>query len=135
MMLAVGGGALNCQAPPLERSGEGHRSGGHQHAVGVDDGLAADVKAGLVLQNHIAVGVEVPRICDGLGSLIWFQTTEEDEGWTKVVVWPAPMLKLCQLMKALSEVWMVNCEPWGGEGGRALADGAAGWIGLNNGLA
>src|SRR5215831_7164184 len=40
-----------------------------------------------------------------------FQTTEDADGWMKVVVSPTPMLKLCQLMAARSEVWMVNCAP------------------------
>ena len=40
-----------------------------------------------------------------------FQTTEEEEGSTKVVVSPAAMLKLCQLIKALPEVVIVSCEP------------------------
>ena len=37
---------------------------------------------------------------------------EEAEGWLKVVVSPAAILKVPQLMKALGELWlMVNCEP------------------------
>jgi hypothetical protein len=40
-----------------------------------------------------------------------FQTTEEAVGSTKVVVWPAPILKLCQLIRALPEVVMVSVAP------------------------
>src|SRR5271168_107277 len=40
-----------------------------------------------------------------------FQTTEEDEGSTNVVVSPAPMLKLCQLIAVLPEVVIVSTCP------------------------
>src|ERR1039458_730339 len=54
----------------------------------------------------------VPKICDGLASLIRFITTEEMDGWLKTVVSPAAMLKLCQLSIATGEVVMVSREPF-----------------------
>ena len=63
----------------------------------------------------------LPKIEEGLASLMWFQTTEELVGSTKVVDSPAPTLKLCQLMTVPAvAVWMVNwfpealkvAEPW-----------------------
>src|SRR5580700_7638290 len=43
---------------------------------------------------------------------MWFQTTEVADGSIKTVVWPAPILKLDQLMSVLAVVWIVNCGPW-----------------------
>jgi hypothetical protein len=37
--------------------------------------------------------------------------TESDDGWRKVVVWPAAMLKLCQFKTAAALVVMLSCEP------------------------
>ncbi len=43
---------------------------------------------------------------------MWFHTMEVDEGWLKMVVSPAAMLKGCQLRTAFCEVVvMVSCEP------------------------
>src|SRR4051812_18910598 len=50
-------------------------------------------------------------ISDFFVSLIWFQTTEVEEGCTNFVVSPGLMLKLCQLMKTWSEVWIVSIDP------------------------
>src|SRR5882757_2035395 len=53
----------------------------------------------------------VPNICDGLGSLMRFHTMDVEEGWTKVVVSPAAMLKVFQLSMAFCEAVRVSCEP------------------------
>src|SRR5215813_3057424 len=57
------------------------------------------------------LALRLPRICEGFGSLMRFQTIDEDEGWAKIVLSPRPMLKLCQLITARSEVLIVRIEP------------------------
>ena len=52
-----------------------------------------------------------PKICDGFWSLMRLTTTELTEGWLKMVVSPAAMLKLCQFKNALCEVVMVSRGP------------------------
>ena len=53
----------------------------------------------------------LPKICDGFGSLMRFQTMDCADGWLKMVVSPAAMLKLCQLRNAFCDAVMVSCEP------------------------
>ena len=50
---------------------------------------------------------------------MWFQTMDAADGWLKMVVSPAAMLKLCQLSNALLPAVTVSCEPLVCSGGRA----------------
>src|ERR1700679_1216494 len=52
-----------------------------------------------------------PYIRDGLASPISLKTMELDDGWRNEVVWPAPMLKLCQFKMANWLTVILSCEP------------------------
>src|ERR1017187_3775675 len=109
MIGTEGGGPSNSHAPPEATCGTA---------------VVATKPAALILEfgpkqkplwfitTTVPLALRLPQICDGLRSLIWFQTTDEAEGWMNVVVSPAPMLKLCQLMKALCEAVMLSCDPF-----------------------
>ena len=49
---------IELPGPAASKVQRGSRSGRHQEAMRVENGLAANVKARLVLQHHVAVGVE-----------------------------------------------------------------------------
>src|SRR5262245_5724135 len=55
--------------------------------------------------------LRLPRICDGLLSLMRLQTTDEELGCTNIGISPKPILKLCQLIKVRADVWMVSFGP------------------------
>jgi hypothetical protein len=110
MIGTEGGGPLNTHAPPDD--------GTYGTAVLATKPAALIVQFGpkkkplWFINTTVPLALRLPQICDGLRSLIWFQTTDEAEGWMNVVVSPAPMLKLCQLMKALCEAVMLSCDPF-----------------------
>src|SRR6266550_7458962 len=111
MILAVGGTELNCQAPPLERSGMEMRDVVMTRPCAVIEAWPPIKKPDWFCSTTYPLALRLPRICDGLGSLILFQTTDEGEGWMKVVVSPTAILNVCQLMNARSDVLMVRFGP------------------------
>ena len=101
--------------------------------MGVEHGLAADVKARLVLQHHVAVGVQGAEDLGGIG-IVDLVPDYRGGGWlnegggltgTNIEALPIDEGVVRGLDGELRTL--------GAEGGAALADGAAERIGLNEG--
>src|ERR1700690_660496 len=59
----------------------------------------------------VPLALRLPKICDGLAPPISLSATEFAEGWMKVVVAPAWMLKLLQLRNAAWLTVKLSCAP------------------------
>src|SRR5262245_55212437 len=111
MMLAAGGGPLNCQSPPVPDSGSAV-------AVVATNPAALTTEPGpkknpaWFINTMMPLAFRCPQICDGFESLILFQTMEAADGCRKVVVSPGAILKDCHVKKALSEVVIVRLFPF-----------------------
>src|SRR5262245_50987484 len=107
-MLAVGGSALKLHGSWLLKSGIGAGDVVSSKPCALSTAWPPMKKPAGFWSTTYPLAFKFPRICDGFASLIRFHTKEEELGWTKRVVSPIPILKLCQLMKARSEVRIVN---------------------------
>jgi hypothetical protein len=124
------GRGIKFPGPAAGQLGGGGGRGGQNQPVNTDGGLATNVKAGLVLQDDITVGVQIPQNLRGAAAAMLFQTMEEAEGSTKVVVSPALILKLFQLMNVLAGSGDGFLGTRSVERGRSLGDRANAGIGI-----